>query len=290
MNLEDFKSFRRALIPSEVGSIPTHSRHFRPLVFVPGVMVIALAIFVPGIVRAQGPGPAPEVAPEPVALSPGPESGLTTFTGGPSALQRAMRSAVVPAWGQLTNGKKKKAAVLFGAQAYIYTRIAIESRQAREADLFAAALQREGAHENEIALAETWAQDHYDTRRDLLFWAIVAGFYGAMDAYIDAHIGEFDREIEEGRTLFARVGQPGRVCRPPRRAHCGARGGAHRAAGARCLAVEWRRHAGRCLRAPRRFRRRPRRAGALGGGPSRLACGGRRPAWRCSARKPGRTY
>jgi hypothetical protein len=125
--------------------------------------------------------------------------------GGPSAFQRALRSAAVPAWGQLTNGKNRKAVIILGVQSYLYTRIVIESRQARESDLRAAALERAGAADAEIELAEAQAQGHYDTRRDLFFWAILAGFYGAMDAYIDAHLGEFDRELEEGRTLFGRV-------------------------------------------------------------------------------------
>jgi hypothetical protein len=128
---------------------------------------------------------------------------------GPSAFERAARSALFPAWGQITNGKPRKGAILFGIQTYLYTRIIVESRAAGEADRLSARLEREGADPGEIALVEGWAENHYDRRRDLFFWAILAGFYGALDAYIDAHLGDIDRELEEGRGLFARVDPSG---------------------------------------------------------------------------------
>ena len=89
MNLEDFKSFRRVLIPSEVGSIPTHSRQNC-------LAVVLLAIVV--------------VFPSPAEAANGADEAQWA---GPGPFERAVRSAVFPAWGQLTNGKNKKAAILF---------------------------------------------------------------------------------------------------------------------------------------------------------------------------------
>ena len=120
MNLEDFKSFRRVLKPSEVGSIPTHSRH---LLGRPGrgdrnpgarrrmggrtlgwLMLLALA----GAPAAR--------AQEEDAVAAPPTGPATVPPGTPRPFTRALRSAVFPAWGQLSNGKSKKAAVLLAAQ------------------------------------------------------------------------------------------------------------------------------------------------------------------------------
>jgi hypothetical protein len=125
----------------------------------------------------------------------------------PSALQRAMRSAVFPAWGQLTNGKSKKAVVLFGVQSYLITRVVEETRAANESQRRLLALERLGETDPASLAAERAArdsaQDHFDTRRDLLFWVLVSGFYGAIDAYVDAHLGDFDEELEKSRGVFA---------------------------------------------------------------------------------------
>jgi hypothetical protein len=120
-----------------------------------------------------------------------------------------VRSAVFPAWGQLTNGKSKKAVVLFGVETYLITRIIEESRAANESQRRFDALDRLDSTESETlvaaAAARASAQDHFDTRRDLLFWALVAGFYGAIDAYVDAHLGEFSEDLEESRGVFGGV-------------------------------------------------------------------------------------
>jgi hypothetical protein len=141
------------------------------------------------------------------SLAPAPSRAAETGAAwvGPSAFERAVRSAVFPAWGQLTNGKNHKAAVLFSVQAYLYTRIVREGREGGAAEREEARLEGMGADPAEIALARARATDHFDRRRNLLFWAFVAGFYGAIDAYIDAHLGDFERELEEGRTLFGRI-------------------------------------------------------------------------------------
>ncbi|NNE42769.1 MAG: hypothetical protein HKN12_01045 [Gemmatimonadetes bacterium] len=128
---------------------------------------------------------------------------------GPRPLNRALRSVAFPAWGQLTNGKNRKAAVILGIQTYVWTRVIMEGRKGNESERRIARLTAEGAPAAEIDQAEFSAEEHFDTRRDLLFWAIMTTFYGALDAYIDAHLGDFDRELEEGRELFGAVNPTG---------------------------------------------------------------------------------
>ncbi|MCA9750897.1 MAG: hypothetical protein KC591_01785 [Gemmatimonadetes bacterium] len=126
---------------------------------------------------------------------------------GPSPFARAIRSATFPGWGQLTNGKSKKAVVQFTVQSYLLTRLVIESREAgesrREADRLRAL--DEVAFGGDISLAEAKAEDHFKRRRDLMFWWIVTGFYGALDAYVDGYLGDFDAEIDAGKSLFSNV-------------------------------------------------------------------------------------
>jgi hypothetical protein len=118
-----------------------------------------------------------------------------------------MRSAAVPGWGQVTNGKPKKAVLQLGVQTYLLTRIVIETREAGEATREVDRLQGLGDEglAGEISLAQDKADDHYRRRRDLIFWWILAAFYGGMDAYVDAHLGDFEKEIEEGKTLFSEI-------------------------------------------------------------------------------------
>ncbi len=186
MNLEDFKSFRRVLKPSGVGSIPTHSRQ-RPGAAARRWCVAALLGAVAGAPAARAAEPVPE--------------------GTPSPFARAVRSAVVPAWGQLTNGKSRKAAVVMTVQAYVLTRLIEEHREAHESRRRADALaDRTDAEGMALAgIARDSAQEHFDRRRDMLFWALIGAFYGAVDAYVDAHLGNFDRELEEDRELFGAV-------------------------------------------------------------------------------------
>jgi len=127
----------------------------------------------------------------------------------PSPLERAFRSALFPAWGQLTNGRRKKAVVLFSVQTYIYTRLVLETRRAweaqREADRLTALGSEDPGVLADLSAAEAASQNHFDRRRDLLFWALVGGFYGAMDAYIDAQLGDFEGELDKDRSLFGGI-------------------------------------------------------------------------------------
>jgi hypothetical protein len=144
-----------------------------------------------------------EPVPDPAVLAaPGLQRAETII---PSPFRRSLRSAVVPGWGQLTNGKPKKAVVQFGVQSYLLTRIVIESRDAGQANRAADALRGMEDAAGEVDRLEAKAEDHYKRRRDLFFWWIVAAFYGALDAYVDAHLGDFEKDLEDGRTLFSGV-------------------------------------------------------------------------------------
>ncbi len=147
--------------------------------FAAGALGCLLAGFAPARTAAEAPGETAE----------------------PSPANRAARSAAFPAWGQLTNGKPVKAAALFALESYLATNIVIQTRRGnadrREADA--------AADPGEARVAEGLADAHFDRRRNLIFWSLLAMLYGIVDAYVDGYLGDFDEEIEEGRRLFGDV-------------------------------------------------------------------------------------
>jgi len=120
---------------------------------------------------------------------------------GPSAGNRAARSALFPAWGQLTNGRTAKAAALFALETYLASSIIVESRRGAAKERLADAAPDEATELMYDGLADA----HYDRRRNLIFWSLLTVLYGVADAYVDANLGDFDREIKEGGELFGKI-------------------------------------------------------------------------------------
>lgn len=123
---------------------------------------------------------------------------------GPSPANLAARSALFPAWGQLSNGKNVKASALFALEAYLATGIVIQTRRGaadRRAEDAADAALDVGASRTFDGLADA----HFNRRRDLIFWGLLAMLYGVVDAYVDGYLGDFDKEIDEGRRVFSAV-------------------------------------------------------------------------------------
>jgi len=151
------------------------------------ILAVMLTAFAgPGTARAQSEEPAPPAA----EASPG-----------PSAANRAARSALFPAWGQLTNGSTAKTAALFALETYLASSIIVESRKGAYKEQLADAAPDEATELMYDGLADA----HYDRRRNLIFWSLLTVLYGVADAYVDAHLGDFDREIEEGGELFGKI-------------------------------------------------------------------------------------
>jgi hypothetical protein len=101
-------------------------------------------------------------------------------TWSPSAISvnpsRAMKhSLLIPGWGQIDNGKKKKAVLFFAAEiicigGYIYNYQELSNE----------------------ALTE-WERENIRTDRNtfLLYW-MLSKLLGMVDAYVDAHFADFD--------------------------------------------------------------------------------------------------
>jgi hypothetical protein len=148
-----------------------------------------------GGVCAQSPEP------EPAQPSPPAEAPRDEAPHGPSAGNRAARSALFPAWGQLTNGRNAKAAALFALETYLASSIIVESRKGAHKERLA----DEAPDEATELMYDGLADAHYDRRRNLIFWSLLTVLYGVADAYVDANLGDFDREVKEGGELFGRI-------------------------------------------------------------------------------------
>ena len=100
-----------------------------------------------------------------------------------------LRSVAFPGWGQFYNRKYFKSAIVFGAEATFITLAAIEwGRMNKHKRNF----------QNPDYPDRYWEFEQfefYEDRRNLFLW-ITAGivFLSMFDAYVDAHLYNFDRE------------------------------------------------------------------------------------------------
>ncbi|RJP78674.1 MAG: hypothetical protein C4524_06270 [Candidatus Zixiibacteriota bacterium] len=89
----------------------------------------------------------------------------------------AVRSVLFPGWGQLSNGKFWKGAVIFTGQSAL---------------AFSAYLQHQRFRYN-AAHGETSAADFYQNDRNRLLWWLAGSMvYSAADAFVDAHLRKWD--------------------------------------------------------------------------------------------------
>ncbi len=106
-----------------------------------------------------------------------------------SPMGALLRSVAFPGWGQFYNRKYFKGVVVFGAETTFITLAAIEwSRMNKHRRNF----------ENPDHPDREWEFElfqFYEDRRNLFLW-ITAGivFLSMFDAYVDAHLYNFDRE------------------------------------------------------------------------------------------------
>lgn len=101
-----------------------------------------------------------------------------------------LRSAVLPGWGQLKNGRPRKAALIVAGHAYLVYR-AVRA-DGKEKDW------REKAAADSVNAESYLREARYqaDRRHDFSWWSAFAWIFNIGDAYVDAHLGKFGREFE----------------------------------------------------------------------------------------------
>ena len=169
MDFKDFKSSCRALITSEVGSIPTRSRQLRRAWLAVPVLVLGIAVQAGAEAGAQAAAPARALS------SPG------------SVL---LRSVAFPGWGQLENDRPVKAAAVFAVETTFLASGFVELRRAdrsREAELRAALRGDAGTAGEEY-------QRYLDRRGRAItrfWWGAFTMMLSMLDAYVDAQLADF---------------------------------------------------------------------------------------------------
>ena len=224
MDSEDFKSFCRAFPTSEVGSIPTRSRHLAgrpqaPRTFSSSgaarLVLVSLAIaasLMVGSALAQTPSvpddddPKPNAAPPdtagaiaPVPVTPPPESQPAppdTTKRRASPFKVMLRSTVLPGWGQMYNGKPLKAAVIVAGEGFLVYKALDELSKENDAiDRLNALLAQDPNNDAAIEDAQDDKEKHYNLKINYIWWAAVVHLLQMADAYVDAHLRDFNADL-----------------------------------------------------------------------------------------------
>jgi hypothetical protein len=122
---------------------------------------------------------------------------LGSWTG-PSPGGAVLRSAVYPGWGQLANGKRFKACVVFGVEAYFVGVAVLSSRRAQ--DLLDQS--RFVTSQEELAELERRHDDYINRRNAYIWWLGVAILYSMLDAYVDAILREVEESLSKPPPVF----------------------------------------------------------------------------------------
>lgn len=126
-----------------------------------------------------GVGNAPEVPP------------VDLWDTGVDATGAVLMTPLFPGWGQLYADGGWRAALAFGAEMYFWSNLLSRDRQARR-DLEYAATLPEG--DGGRTFAESLAAEHHEQMKDFVWWSGGALLIIALDAYVGAHLFNFDQD------------------------------------------------------------------------------------------------
>jgi len=102
----------------------------------------------------------------------------------PSGVAAMMASAVYPGLGQLLNGAEPKSAVVSAVEAVLVAGLLVEDRRTRNSFRLYEQTGDSGYYDE--------YSEHYDRRQTLMWWVAIAALYGLTDAYVDAHLADFN--------------------------------------------------------------------------------------------------
>lgn len=113
------------------------------------------------------------------------------WSTGVNATGAVLMTPLFPGWGQLYADGGWRAALAFGAEMYFWSNLLSRDRQARR-DLDYAATLPEGDAGRDFA--EALAAEHREQMKDFVWWSGGALLIIALDAYVGAHLFNFDRD------------------------------------------------------------------------------------------------
>ncbi|MDH4222300.1 MAG: DUF5683 domain-containing protein [candidate division Zixibacteria bacterium] len=110
-----------------------------------------------------------------------------------SPMGALFRSIVLPGWGQLYNQKYFKSALVFGVETTFLALMIIEWDRMSDHKQLYDSLPLE--HPDKFLEYEQYK--FYEDRKNLFLWSVLATVFVSMfDAYVDAHLYDFDKEME----------------------------------------------------------------------------------------------
>ncbi len=125
------------------------------------------------------------------AAQPAATPAVNHWATGVNATGAVLMTPLFPGWGQLYADGGWRAALAFGAEMYFWSNLLSRDRQARR-DLDYAATLPEGDFGR--TFAEQLAAEHREQMRDFVWWSGGALLIIALDAYVGAHLFNFDRD------------------------------------------------------------------------------------------------
>ena len=116
-------------------------------------------------------------ADDPAAKSGSPPDSARHY---PKPFSVMLRSAIVPGWGQVVNGKWLKAVAVAGGEGLLIYKAIGEYHKEQDAANIGDDLGRES---------------HYNLKVNYIWWAIAVHLLQMADAYVDAHLVTFDADF-----------------------------------------------------------------------------------------------
>ncbi len=161
------------------------------------------AILLLGICLAWGPAHGQTAAPDslgrtatlppginPVAADLAPEP-VDIWDTGVSPTGAVLMSPLFPGWGQLYTENSWRAALAFGAEMYFWTNLIVRDQRARRGRLFAAEFPEDSPN---YRYYNAVAEEDWNQMRDFAWWSGGALLIIALDAYVGAHLFDFDQD------------------------------------------------------------------------------------------------
>jgi hypothetical protein len=167
---------------ASVGSVPTAAA--------PGD---SAAVAVPASEPVAGGEPEEAGGPTgPVAPAGEPEvPAVDMWDTGVNATTAVLVTPLFPGWGQLYSDGGWRAALAFGTEMYFWSNLLTRDRQSRRDQDYADTLSETDPNR---AIAEAMALEHHEQMKDFMWWSGGALLIIALDAYVGAHLYNFDQD------------------------------------------------------------------------------------------------
>ncbi len=108
-----------------------------------------------------------------------------------------LRSAAVPGWGQLYNRKYIKAAAVVAGEGFLALKAWNEYQKENDAVDRQVAILESGGDVTDPAyvVADLDRETHRNQKVSWIWWGVAAHLVSMLDAYVDAHLTDFDADF-----------------------------------------------------------------------------------------------